>query len=352
MTTLLFVGAFCVVALFVYMGRYSGRLRVAHTRLIDAPAAEVYARVSDLSRWTEWNPWLEHEANTTVTLSGRTDGPGGRYSWKGERAGAGTIEHVGLLEPRRIDQRLRSRNPFRFHGRATWKFAEREGQTEVTWELRGRVAFPMRAFAQTVQGTIALDFRYGLDRLARLLERADAPHYSLEYLGVQDVAASRYACITHRGSLAGLVEAKCRGFAELRTDLARHGVAPAGEPIAVYANTNVKLRTTVCHLGIPVGEADVGTVPVRELAAHRAYVVRLRGGHAALEVAWYQAMQRMRIENIEPDLRIPPFERHLTDLATTPENDDVTELHVPVRERASSLPAVAAQDSKGMQLVP
>jgi len=336
MSTLLFVGAFCVVALFVYMARYSGRLRVAQTRIIDAPIGEVFARVSDLARWCEWNPWLEHEADAPVTLSGRTDGAGGSYSWQGVRAGAGTIEHRSLLASQSIEQRLRFRNPFRFHGRGSWKFSERQGKTEVTWGLRGRVAFPMRAFAQTVQGTVGLDFRYGLDRLARLVEPADAPRYSIAYLGVRDVAATRYASITHRGPLAGLAEAMRKGFAALRQSLASQGVPSAGEAIAVYVNTNIKLRTTVCHLGIPLGDAEAGGVQVRDLPAHRAYVVRLQGSYAGLEVAWYQAMQRMRIENIEPDLRLTPFERYVTDPASGRANDNVTELHVPVRQSTPS----------------
>jgi len=40
---------------------------------------------------------------------------------------------------------------------------------------------------------------------------------------------------------------------------------------------------------------------------------------------------RMRIEDIEPDLRLTPFERYLTDPDHTRESDNVTELHVPVR---------------------
>ena len=40
----------------------------------------------------------------------------------------------------------------------------------------------------------------------------------------------------------------------------------------------------------------------------------------------------MRIENIQPDQRISPWERYLNDPGATPENEYVTELHIPVRQ--------------------
>ena len=337
MTTLIFVAAFCIVAVFVYMARYSGRLRVKQTRLIDAPIGEVYARVADFSRWGEWNPWLEHERDAQTSLSEQPKGKTSGYAWNSEKIGSGVIENVRTVELERIEQRMRFKNPFSFRGRGTWQFASRAGKTEVTWSMKGRVGFSLRAFAPTVQATIELDYRYGLDRLARLLEPADAPHYSLAYLGVRDIPASRYVYSTYQGALTGLGAAMRTGFAALRQQIAAHGVPPAGPPIAVYVRTNIKLRTTVCHIGLPVGDADVGELPVRDLPAQRAYVVRLQGSYAAMDIAWYQAMQRMRIENIQPDQRIAPFERYLNDPEVVPQNEHVTELHIPVRQPVQTL---------------
>ncbi|MDD5297916.1 MAG: SRPBCC family protein [Rhodocyclaceae bacterium] len=331
MDTLVFVAAFCLVAVLVYMARYSGRLRVTQTRIVDAPLAEVYARVSDFRRWAEWNPWLEHDPGEPGVCSGQADAVGGSYGWEGARSGGGWIEHRRLVPGERIEQRMRFRQPFRFRGKGRWQFSERDGKTEVTWSMTGRVAFPLRAFSQTVQGMVALDFRYGLDRLARLVEPPDSPCYALTYLGVREVPALRYAYGSYQGPIKGLGEAMSEGFPELLGQLGAQGVKPCGEPIAVYVKTNIKLRTTVCYMGLPVADADCGELPVREMPAHRAYVLRLQGGYAALEVAWYQAMQRMRIEDIKPDQRIPPFERYLSNAETVPENDLVTDLYIAVR---------------------
>lgn len=335
MTTLFFVVAFIVVLLFVYMARYSGRLRVEEKRLIAAPIGQVYAKVADFRTWPEWGPWLEHEPEAGIRLSGVPDGKGGSFGWEGGRIGAATVEHRQLVPRERIEQSVRALHPFRFKGRSYWKFAECDGKTEVTWGLRGRVGFSFRAFAQTVQGVIALDYRFGLDRLARLLEPADgegaARHYTLAYLGVRDIPLSRYVYRTYEGPLGNIGEALGEGIAELRSALAKTGVQAAGQPMAVYVKTNIKLRTTVCHLGIPVGDGDVGDIRVRTMPPHRAYAVRLTGTHTALEIAWYQAMQRVRLENFQPDQRLPPFERYLNDPESVAEQQRLTELLIPVR---------------------
>jgi uncharacterized protein YndB with AHSA1/START domain len=331
MSTLVFVIAFCIVAVLVYMARYSGRVRVEQTRLIDAPLSEVYARVADFRNWPQWSPWLEPESETKLTFSGNTGAKSSSCSWDSARMGAGAIEHVRLLPRQRIDQRLRLRHPFTVSGRSYWTFKDQAGKTEVTWHIRGRVAFSMRAFALTVKGSLALDCRYGLDRLASLLEPADAPRYSIVHLGLRDMQAMRYVYRTYQGTIKGLAQAMRNCIAELRQQLTSHGVQAAGMPIAVYFKTNIKLRTTVCHFGIPVdAAADPGPLPVRELAAHRAYVVSLHGSHQAAEIAWYQAMQRMVAEKIQPDQRLPPFESYLVNHDSAAENDYVTELHIPV----------------------
>ena len=56
MNPLFFALALFLVVLFVYMGRYSGRVRAEATRFIAAPPDVVQARVADLAQWQAWNP--------------------------------------------------------------------------------------------------------------------------------------------------------------------------------------------------------------------------------------------------------------------------------------------------------
>ena len=329
-TTLVFVVAFCIVAVLVYMARYSGRVRIAELRLIDAPIDAVWTQVADFAHWDSWNPWLVHASAAHSTLSARTDGVASSYAWNSPRGGEGVLQHRRLTQHRAIEQSIRLKQPFAVRGRSRWKFVARGNQTEVSWEVRGRVNFSMRAFAQTVNGALTLDCRYGLDRLAQLLESPNAPRYALSFVGVLDVAPCRYVYRTYQGPIKGVSDAARRILAELQQQLSQRGIEPTGAPIAVYVETSIKLRTTKCHIGLPIGSADAGALPVREMVAHRAFQVRLQGSYSALEIAWYQAIQRMTLDAIRPDQRIAPFERYVVVAKTRNANDGVTELHIPV----------------------
>jgi hypothetical protein len=330
MTTLVFVAAFCVVAVLVYMARYSGRVRVTRTRVIDAPVDAVFALVRDFANWNDWNPWLAHSPDTSLSVSGSGTSPGSQCAWDSPRAGAGMFELVASKAPAHIQHKLRLQHPFLVHGRSTWTFVARDGKTEVSWKLKARVAFFMRAFSPTVQAALDLDCRYGLDRLASLLEPASAPRYKLTLLGVHEVPACRYVYQRYEGPIKALPEALRQTLAELRGQLRALGITETGAPLAFYLKTNIKLRTTVCLIGLPVGDADVGSLQVRDMPAHSAYGARLQGGTEALELAWYLAMQSLTSDQRKPDQRLPPFENYLQLADNTRSNDGLTEVNIPL----------------------
>ncbi len=328
---LVYVVGFCIVAVLVYMGRYSGRLRVTHTRVIDAPPAQIGARVTDLRRWPEWSPWLQSPLDVQTADAAGNDGDAGSCTWSRDGVDIGRIQNLGARDGASLEQRILLKRPFPFRGRASWRFAEVDGRTHVTWSLRGRVAFAMRAFAGTVQGSIALDFRHGLDRLASLVEPPAAPRYAVTYPGVREVAALRYAYVVHEGRIQDLGEAIDRCVSQVRAHLTALGVAAGEDAIGVYIKTDIKRRTTTCRFGVPVGVAEVDGLDVASQPARRAFTARLQGSRAQLEVAWYLVMQRLGAEGFQPDLRVAPFERYL-DLANAPDdNATVTELHIAIR---------------------
>jgi uncharacterized protein YndB with AHSA1/START domain len=329
-STLVFVTLFCVVAVLVYMARYSGRVRVTQSREINAPIEQVFAKVVDFQQWGGWNPWLAHEPGAELTVSGASGQAGSECAWNSDKAGMGIIRLLRSVTLKSIEQRMQLKQPFMVSGLSHWTFSERDGVTEVSWHIKARVAFTMRAFSQTVKGALELDSRYGLDRLASLLEPADAPRYQLSVLGTQEVPACRYVYHTYQGTIKGLPDAMRACFAELHSQLAAMGIAPIGAPLAFYTRTNIKFRTTVCLMGMPVGEAEVGDMPVRDMPAQRVFRVVLKGDHAALELAWYLAMQRLTIDNLKSDQRLPPFETYLVTGVTGHSNDCVTEVNVPL----------------------
>lgn len=312
MTTspLFFALAFAIVALLVYMGRYSGRVRAEASRFIAAPPEAVYAGVADLQRWQAWNPWLEHARDAHPEIDGVT------LAWDVPEVGRGSVRQVMQRPGSALRQQFEFALPFAYRGRSDWQFEPAPGGTRVTWRFKGRVAFTLRAFAATVQGATGLDLRFGLDRLAASLEGA-APAYTLGYAGAQPQPAERFAQQLHRGPLDRLAADLPARIDEARRQFTAAGLPATGPAVVHYLKTQLKLRIVDCRVGLaldPAAAAPDG-LTLHEQPAHTAYVLHFEGPPEALELAWYQAMQRLRIEQRQPHPQLPPYARYLTPTA-------------------------------------
>lgn len=323
MSPLLFALALVTMLLLVYMGRYSGRVRSEETRFIAAPPEAVYAGVADLARWQAWNPWLEHARDARAEVDGIA------LAWDVPQVGRGSVRQTAQTPSRALRQQLEFALPFAYRGRSDWHFEPAPGGTRVTWRFKGRVAFTLRAFAATVQGATALDLRFGLDRLAATLESAP-PTYQLDYLGVQAQPARAYAQLAHRGPLDKLAAELPPRIDEVRERLAGARVAQ-GVAVIHYLKTQLKLRIVDCRVGVELPEAAAlpEGLKLHEQAAHSAYVLRFDGPPEALELAWYQAMQRLRVEQRQPHPQLPPYARYAGESA--PARRSVVELFLPIR---------------------
>jgi len=324
MSPLFFALAFAVMALLVYMGRYSGRVRAEASRFIAAPPEAVYAAVADLQRWQAWNPWLEHARDARAEVDGI------RLSWEVAHVGRGSVRQTGQTPSRALRQQLDFNLPFAFRGRSDWRFEPAPGGTNVTWRFKGRVAFTLRAFAATVQGATALDLRFGLDHLAALLE-GGPPAYTLDYAGVHEQPARRLAQAAHKGALDKLAAELPPRIADLRARLAAAGLPADGPATVHYLKTHLKLRTVECRVGleVPAGATLPDGLGLHEPPAHGAYVLRFDGLPEALELAWYQAMQRLRVEQRQPHPQLAPCAVYLAD--TAPGRPGRVELRLPLK---------------------
>jgi len=323
MSTLFFALAFAVMVLLVYLGRYSGRVRAEASRFIAATPEAVSARVADLAQWQGWNPWLAHASSAAAQVDGDT------LAWDVPQVGRGRVRQAAAA-PGALRQQLTFDLPFSFRGRSDWRFEPAPGGTQVTWRFKGRVAFTLRAFANTVRGATALDLRFGLDRLAASLEAAP-PAYTLDYLGVQAQPERAYAQQHYRGPLDTLAATMPPQIAEARAKLAAAGLPADGTAVVHYLKTQLKLRTVDCRVGVELtGDATAPDGLKRhEQRAHDAYVLHMDGPPEALEMAWYQAMQRMRVEQRQPHPQLPPYARYLTD--TAPGQAGTVALHLPIK---------------------
>jgi uncharacterized protein YndB with AHSA1/START domain len=74
--------------------------------IIEAPAEEVYALVSDFSAWEEWSPWAKMDPQAEYELTGA--GVGQTMVWHSDHpnVGDGKQEIIALAEPGHVVTRL------------------------------------------------------------------------------------------------------------------------------------------------------------------------------------------------------------------------------------------------------
>lgn len=151
---------------------------VERSLVIDAPPAQVFAQVSDLSAWSAWSPWAKLDPDAQLTVEG--SGVGQRMIWSSDnpQVGEGSQVVTALESPSHVQTHLE----FDGQGLADAAFdltPMADGQTQVTWSLdsnmRDGVPFLMKPVSTymgfLMDGMVGGDYETGLQNLKAVLEQ-------------------------------------------------------------------------------------------------------------------------------------------------------------------------------------
>ncbi len=111
------------------------QIQVERSIEIDAPASEVFARVSGLKATAEWSPWLGRDPEIKLSYTGPDTGVGSKLEWASEhpQVGNGMQEIVDVVENEKVVTAL----DFGAQGTAMASFnlVETSGKTTITWDM-------------------------------------------------------------------------------------------------------------------------------------------------------------------------------------------------------------------------
>lgn len=161
---ILFAPAAAIVGLYGYALTLPETWELEVARKIDAPASQLYDRLSDLRTWPSFLTWA-----TQAGVKHETWGEPGerqRLGLSGPRLGDVELAIVRLQEDRRVSHRLRIGQLPQASG--TLKLSEEDGATWVEWSLSGAYGAHLltRLFGQELQRAVRDDLSRSLDRLA------------------------------------------------------------------------------------------------------------------------------------------------------------------------------------------
>lgn len=139
---------------------------------IAAPPDRVYALISDLHRWPEWQADDERDPTAARTFGGPQSGAGATSQWDGKR-GAGSMRVTRAEPGRQVAVEVDFVKPFRAHNVNVLQLEPAATATNVIWRWHGQLPYVARVMGVFVDMNAALSkhFESGLANLKALAER-------------------------------------------------------------------------------------------------------------------------------------------------------------------------------------
>ena len=163
--------AILLVLVFAFGGFVAYRpsiYKVERSVVVRAPAAEVYARVADLTKFEAWSPWAKLDPAMKVDFTGTPGTVGSSYHWKGnDKVGEGRMTITGLTPDRQVLIKLEFLKPWEQTSVATYDIVPDPSGTKVTWSMSGQHDFVGKLFAvfMDMDKMVGPDFEKGLNSL-------------------------------------------------------------------------------------------------------------------------------------------------------------------------------------------
>jgi effector-binding domain-containing protein len=273
-----------------------------------------------------------HEPDAKLRFSSDADQPGGSYSWDGQYIGAGTLTNDRFEGKERIDQILEFRRPFKSRAMVWWEFADAEGGTEVTWNMRGSMPLLFRPMIPMMREMIAKDYELGLALLRGRLD-PEAEHPVIAFEGETDLDPVSALTIRFTGGMEAMVQAMEQGFPKIAAYLCEQGSAPIGAPFSAYHKVDIKNKRFDCDIAIPAAaEIASDSFKRKTFDGGKHFTVTLTGSYHFLELAWYAAVGHLRMRKLKVDKRRPMLEVYENDPTSVSDSNALrTTLYLPLR---------------------
>lgn len=162
-----------LVALAAVVATRPAHYSVSRSASINAPAAAIYAQVTDFRRWEAWSPWEKLDPQMQKVYSGAAGVEGAAYAWRGnDKVGEGRMTLIEARPPRAAGFRLEFIKPFASVSTTRFSLAEKGPATQVTWTMDGDNDFLGKLFClfMDMDKMVGGDFERGLASLRSVTE--------------------------------------------------------------------------------------------------------------------------------------------------------------------------------------
>ncbi len=317
-----------------WMATLDGEYAVERSEVIDAEPDVVYATVSDFTTWKEWSKWHKMDPDMEITYGDKSAGEGATYTWKGEKAGAGT-QTITAAVP---NESMATHIAFEGMGESDgyWKFEPTEdGKTKVTWGFTGEFPFFFRIFGKGMDQTVGADFEEGLANLKTMVEAMPkkAPEVEISMVKVDPM---NYYSINSEIQMSNISGFLGDSYGQIMGYLGPDAQNMLMQPFAIYHEWNEGESTAKVEAGIAAASEKPGTDNIKKGMTHGGSALKAThvGGYntKAEHEAMYAYAQTNGIEMVGS-----PWEVYVTDPGEEPDSTKwVTEVYYPVIDPADA----------------
>lgn len=337
---LFFLLLIVVIGAAIYIATINGDYQVEDSKVIAAPAALLYNKVSNLKTWEDWGSWKKEDPNMVISYPEKTAGVGGSYSWKGDTSPDGSIETIDAIQNKSITQKIIFETPF---GPSTstvyWNFDEVKDGTKVTWGMKGSQSFQDKAYwaLQDSTFTQALKpmFSKGLDGLEAFIKEQMSA-YTISVDGVTQHSGGFYMYNTTASAIEAVGDKMAQMMPQVISYMQQNNISITGSPMTIYNEWDIANNTVIFSSAIPTSNRVItptgspvlcGFMPLQTVVK-----TTLKGDYQNLKEAWAISRSYLTENNLEKEESAKEFEIYRTDPSTEPNPANwVTELYIPVK---------------------
>ena len=333
---ILFLLLILAIGFAIYIAVQPNEFSVTRTRNIQAPPAVIYNNVSDFKNWEAWSSWVEEKPDTKITLSDKTVGVGGSYTWEDDD-GVGTMKTIAVDPNKSINQEMQfGEFP---SSDVSWDFKpDSKGGTDVTWNISGKdLPFVFKFFSTIMGGMekqIGSHFERGLEKLDDIVVKS-MEAYSISESVITEYGGGFYMYKTTAVTSENISQVMGKQYGEIIGYMYKNNIKQTGMPFTIYdepdANGNVIMSQAIPIqnrvMASPGSEVLCGYIPKT-----KALKTTLKGNYTYLHNAWETTMKYVS-ENDLQQSNLKPFEIYQTDPDNYPNPADwITEIYIPLKD--------------------
>ena len=304
---------------------------------IARPRADLHHIIGDYNQWPVWSPWLCAEPACTLTFHGEAGIVGHGYDWKGKVVGSGEMR-LRSVGNDTLEMDLLFLTPWKSKAAVTFELEELgDNSTRVSWLMTSKLPFFMFFMKSMFASMIGMDYRRGLTMLKEYAETGKVASLA-QVDGIVEIKPMTYMGIKGTAPIAKLGEAMGEAFPKLEAIASKNGISNDYSPIALYTKMNVKAAESNYIAALTTDSANINTselakeqVTTGSIEAGRALKITHTGSYNHLGNAWSTGMMHMRAQKLKKSRNQPPFELYINDPESTPDEQLVTEIYLPLR---------------------